>query len=152
MTHCKKAAVYFSISCTLMAYSVINFTISWDLLMLSSFPYYFGELTIQIRAEGMMYACLSGWPSALKQSLSSISRRIVSQSSAKRVLPLFCLWRFRESPSMSSDPSSSSSTTLRTSPSPCRCITLPLAQLDKVGRERWELVLQALSITLTELS
>lgn len=44
-------------------------------------------------------------------------------------------WRFRESLSTSSGPSSSSSTTWRTSPLPCRCTTSRHAPLDKVGGE-----------------
>lgn len=43
-----------------------------------------------------------------------------------------CLF-FRALPLMSSDPSSSSLTTLRTLPSPCRCTILLLALLDKVN-------------------
>lgn len=53
------------------------------------------------------------------------------------VLPLVVVlwtvsWRFRESPLTSSDPSSSFSTTSKTLPLPCRCITLLHAPLDKV--------------------
>lgn len=46
----------------------------------------------------------------------------------------FFLCCFRELPLTSSDPSSSSSTTLRTLRLQCRCIILHLAPLDKVGR------------------
>ena len=56
-------------------------------------------------------------------------------------------WDFRESPLMSSDPSSSSSTTSRTLPSPCRCTILLLAPLDKVGGEEWQLWLHVLRVS-----
>lgn len=56
----------------------------------------------------------------------------ISLFSPTLLLDMCVLWHFRESPLMSLDPSSSFSTTLRTLPSPCRCIILPLAPLAKV--------------------
>lgn len=73
---------------------------------------------------------------SLKRYLSFPSFFLSSTSPCSCFVNCFYLC-FRESPLMSSDPSSSFSTTLKTLPLPCRCITLLHAPLDKVLKLYW---------------